>query len=286
MRFQPISWAHVKYQLASKTIYEAPNSENHYCGGLDSNCGPNRTSNHHLVSKPVNDALDCIWRLEPSGYSTCGEFDSPYHCSIDSNGRTNFFTRWWNQPELEHKGDFLYRTINVNFETSDGRPKTKEVHLIEISVRNTGNEDAFEPEIHAVHCCKTQKSGKEISHSMLTFRNSGVLLSYLNLKTRSQEPDETELATLFVKNGLQPTPFIAGGTSQFIVFGFTFKDGSFFHFASTDVFAFASFPLGVGQPDLVFELGAKARNSGKALLCKRVTLAMSSPPEELRLIRS
>jgi hypothetical protein len=225
--------------------------------------------------------------MDRDEFASSGESHFACHSDTDSNGRINFFTRWWNQPELELEGEFLYRKINVNFETSIGLPRTREIHLIEISVMNTGNDDAFEPEVRAIPLLYVRKSNKEIPYGMFTARRCAVLLSYLNIKTRSQEPDETELATLFVKEGLQTIPFIPGHTSRFIVFGFAFKDGSFFHLASEDVFTFASWPLGTaGQPTLVFQLVAKARNSGRAMLCKRVTLPLLVPPEELRLIRS
>jgi hypothetical protein len=275
----------VKYQSTFKNSHEIPNARDNRLF----DCAVSWYHNwvNYRSELYANEAADdpIVW-MEPVRYYSGRKPNSSYHRDIDSNGRTNFFTRWWNQPELELHGDFLYRTINVDFRTSDGIPRPKEVHLIEIPVMNTGNDDAFEPEIRAIPLVRDSNSKKEIPYGYVALRHAGVLLSFKTIMGRSQEPDEIELATLFVKEGLQRIPFIVGNTSRFIVFGFTFKGGSQLHLASEDVFEFASLSFGKDQAPRAFQLFAKARNSGRALLCKRVTVTLSSSPEELRLIRS
>jgi hypothetical protein len=261
----------VIYQSAFKNDHEIPHTADYL-------------RNKFHVDRLYNGTDDQSWKRTTDTANLCvgtvsyhrdGKSHSACHSDIDSNGRTNFFTRWWNQPELERHGEFLRRNVKIDFHTPRGKTITKEVRMIEIGVENTGNDDAFEPQIRAIPLLQVPDSKKEIQHGMFPLSHVAVLLPYRNIKTRSERPEESELAILFLMEGLQVVPFIEGHSSRWIVFGFSFRDGAFFHLASEEAVTFVSLPI-EQTASLSFKLEAKARNSGKGLLCNRATLNLSS----------
>jgi hypothetical protein len=205
--------------------------------------------------------FDLDWtRLAANGQSTFAS-----SCDIDSNGRTNFFTRWWNQPELE-LGDFRTFPAELHFSTPNGTTISKELRLVEIGVRNSGNDDAFHPEIRVNYL-----AGEKAASGFMSFKKASLMLEYCELETPSNDPTEHELAVTFLRKGLQSVPLIGGGTAHYIVFGFVFRNGEMFHFASEDAISLVSLPVRTGAP-MSFRLRAKARNSGLGLLCERALL--------------
>jgi hypothetical protein len=260
---------HVKYRSAFKSDYESSYTEDY----LRNNSRHDRSLDRiHVWSwrEYANISNLCVGTV---GYCGSGKSDSACHSDIDSNGRTNFFTRWWNQPELEF-GGFTEenRIVELHFLTPKGTKITKEVQLIEVGLGNSGNDDAFEPEMRAF--LRVQSPKGAYSTGMFAFKKTANLLNYRIVHTLSEEPDESELAVTFLENGLQNIPFLAGHSTQYLVFGFAFKGGSLFHFASEDVLTLLSVPIDSLAPLISLGLRAKAKNSSDALLCKQAALTI------------
>jgi hypothetical protein len=195
---------------------------------------------------------------------------STYDRTVNSNGRTNFFTRWWNQPELELGALPPARMAQVHFVTPNGTQIAKEVKLVQVQIVNSGNDDAFEPEIRAIP--RDSDSKDEDVSGMFSLRKMATLLSYRIMHTLSDEPDEAELAVSFLREGLHDVPLLAGSQIRGnIVFGFAFRGGSLFHLASEQVLNVVQFVI-KNQAPIPFALRAKAKNSSDALLCKQTVL--------------
>jgi hypothetical protein len=160
--------------------------------------------------------------LESIQYECRRQFDSVRDSGIDSNGRLTFFTRWWNQPELELGKSRNANTV-VKFQTPNGSIIEKELVLVLVSLVNSGNDDAFDPEIRAYPLVpKVEESG-----GMLALTRTASLLPYHFVRTPSNTPDEIELAVSFLKDGLTVVPLLAGeSVADHFVFGFALRDAA------------------------------------------------------------
>jgi hypothetical protein len=258
---------HLKYKVQFLTNRLTENetclSKAYRNSGIGSHFRDNRLFPWHIEAEP----LEGLGAVKLCGYR---ERDSVRYRDIDSNGRTNFFRRWWNRPELQLDHPPRIVSTRIQFLTHNGKEITKEVRLLEVPVGNIGNDDAFAPEMRAVPISDTT-TDKDTT-AMFALRKEAAMLGYRVLRTRSNEPTEQELAVTFLKEGLKSAPLIAGNTWLYIVFGFMFKDGQSFHLASEDVLTFLSIPL--KNNEMKFRLTAKARNSGQGLLCKRAVLSL------------
>lgn len=270
----------VKYQLTLKNGHEKTSAKHNLCLDLEF-VRPHHWGGCRYGLCAIR--ASSVLRMEPVSYSSYRKSASAYDRSVDSNGRSNFFTRWWNQPELEFIEFSENRTAEVLFLTPHGRRITKEVQLIEVGLTNTGNDDAFEPEIRVLVRTESPK-GKHLL-GMFAFKKMANLLSYRVVNTLSEEPDESEFAVTFLEHALQNVPPLAGHSTQYMVLGFAFKGGSLFHFASEDVLTLLSLSIDRDAPPQDFELRAKAKNSSEAVLCERAVLT-TADYNALNLVRA
>lgn len=124
----------------------------------------------------------------------------------------------------------------------------KQVKMLVVFIANTGNDDAFEPEIRGIPLpppgVKEDKSSllPVPMSGVLPFDKVGLMLDYRTLSTFSNEPNESELAAILLKDGLQKLPFIPGGSGSGLIIGFTLKDSPLFYLASEGVVETISFP--------------------------------------------
>lgn len=146
---------------------------------------------------------------------------------------------------------------------------------MEVAVLNSGDDDALEPEIRIVPRFKFDSKKSPIS-GLFVLRKGAVMLDYQLVRTQSNDPQEPELAGVFLNDGLRRVPLVAGSTSVKFVFGFAFKDGNSFHMASEDVLTFLSLPFTKEPLQLEFEIFAKAKNSSNSLICERAALVFPS----------
>lgn len=143
----------------------------------------------------------------------------------------------------------------------------KEIGYLTLPVQNSGNDDAFEPELRLTARSKTKEI---LAIYPLTKRAS--LLAFKVLDTLTDLPSDAQLAGIFLRDGLTQMGKVDAHMSHKFVIGFAFKGENTFYVASEDILD--PIRLDIGREWHGFGMSAKAKNSSEYVLAKHVVLSL------------